>query len=597
MADPTLVTAADIARIAGVSRGTVSNWRRRRPDFPEPVGGTAVSPAYDRAEVEQWLKDRGTLPELSPEEELWRRVVDSARGGDLGEKVRQVALGLSRTDDLVGLEPDFEMKSKAALESLIDRYADTMGIPVTSAPVADLMAVIGEPGGGVVLDLACGTGELLAAAIRNGAAAVRGQEIDEALAELAGCRMSLEGGGKESDIAIGDSLRDDRFSGLTADMVLCHPPFGSKDWGQEELLHDPRWQYGAPGKNDPELAWAQAALAHLRPGGRAVMLMPPALAARPSARRIRAEMVRQGVIRAIVSLPAGTVRPQHVPVHLWVLEPPAGDVDPRVLFVDAAQKPDETWEQAMDRILAAWGEFTAHDAREQPGVVRAIDLLDDDVDLTPLRYAARPDREMSPAETAARVARLQDRLREVLAQATGDLPETAWPASKSDPRWRVVTLADLHRTKVATLYRGAAKPEPVILQPGDVTLPAIATGPEVRAIVVTGQEAGEPLRENVHLVRPNPGQADPWFLAGFLVGRSSLRAAITGTNADRIDARRLKVPLLPLTEQRRYGAAFQKLRESEIVARKVAAVTAELTELIRNGLTEGAMIPSDEQNT
>ena len=52
---PTLVTAAEISRLAGVTRATVSNWRRRHPDFPAPAGGTEASPAYDVAEVRAWL--------------------------------------------------------------------------------------------------------------------------------------------------------------------------------------------------------------------------------------------------------------------------------------------------------------------------------------------------------------------------------------------------------------------------------------------------------------------------------------------------------------------------------------------------------------
>ena len=50
------MTAAAIARLAGVGRAAVSNWRRRYPEFPKPVGGSPTSPTFDRAEVEAWLK-------------------------------------------------------------------------------------------------------------------------------------------------------------------------------------------------------------------------------------------------------------------------------------------------------------------------------------------------------------------------------------------------------------------------------------------------------------------------------------------------------------------------------------------------------------
>ena len=89
------LTAADIARLAGVTRATVSNWRRRHPDFPAPSGGTDASPAYDRTEVEAWLAGRGALPELPPEERLWHAVLEAATETDLGGAAAGMAIALS----------------------------------------------------------------------------------------------------------------------------------------------------------------------------------------------------------------------------------------------------------------------------------------------------------------------------------------------------------------------------------------------------------------------------------------------------------------------------------------------------------------------
>src|ERR1700677_1018186 len=50
------VTASGIASLAGVGRAAVSNWRRRYSGFPQPVGGTAASPAFDLRAVENWLQ-------------------------------------------------------------------------------------------------------------------------------------------------------------------------------------------------------------------------------------------------------------------------------------------------------------------------------------------------------------------------------------------------------------------------------------------------------------------------------------------------------------------------------------------------------------
>jgi N-6 DNA Methylase len=59
MADPNEVTAADIARIAGVGRAAVSNWRRRHADFPRPIGGPATSPTFSLDDVQEWLRANG----------------------------------------------------------------------------------------------------------------------------------------------------------------------------------------------------------------------------------------------------------------------------------------------------------------------------------------------------------------------------------------------------------------------------------------------------------------------------------------------------------------------------------------------------------
>ncbi|MFD3717887.1 hypothetical protein [Streptomyces sp. NPDC058674] len=39
---------AEVAGIARVARAAVVNWRRRRPDFPDPVAGIDVHPQLDR---------------------------------------------------------------------------------------------------------------------------------------------------------------------------------------------------------------------------------------------------------------------------------------------------------------------------------------------------------------------------------------------------------------------------------------------------------------------------------------------------------------------------------------------------------------------
>lgn len=76
----TEVTAAGIARLAGVGRAAVSNWRRRHADFPKPVGGTETSPSFALAEVEAWLRDQGKLAEVPLRERVWQQLAGHPEG-------------------------------------------------------------------------------------------------------------------------------------------------------------------------------------------------------------------------------------------------------------------------------------------------------------------------------------------------------------------------------------------------------------------------------------------------------------------------------------------------------------------------------------
>ena len=87
------VTAAEISRLAGVTRATVSNWRRRHADFPAPTGGTEASPAYELAAVQAWLAARGQLPAASAADDL--RTAVRARGQASGAPTRLLALVLA----------------------------------------------------------------------------------------------------------------------------------------------------------------------------------------------------------------------------------------------------------------------------------------------------------------------------------------------------------------------------------------------------------------------------------------------------------------------------------------------------------------------
>ena len=701
MSQQALVTAADISRLAGVTRATVSNWRRRHPDFPAPVGGTDTSPAYDLDAVRAWLSARGQLPSGSPAGELRIMLRAQLNVGSAAPLLFAVVLAAARSsrEDLANLTevPDDQISSwfrsaTGALASEVPGVAEAVsddleapllralvrqvfaegaeatadilserlledsnvaGTYLTPGPLSELMVglLANEAGASParVLDPACGSGSLLAAAARVGATEIFGQDVLTGQAAQTAVRLRLSAPTADIEVRAGDSLRSDAFSDQTVDAVLCNPPYADRQWGHDELAYDQRWAYGVPPKGESELAWVQHCLAHLTPGSRAVLLMPPAVAERASGRRIRAQLLRGGVLRAVIALPQGAAVPLHIGLHLWVLQQPEpnADLPETILFVDTATTPNKQtpdWPEFGDAVLTAWGAHCAgEDVAAIPGVraVNPIDLLDQAVDLTPARQVRGAHAAADPVQMAREAAALQAHLHRTAAEM-GEL--SGWgdwrPVGEQSQGWRTATAADLMRGGAVELLRSnpsrrdrPGDPEspagsedgvrrvltardviegrtasatfsgpegsgPIYpLRLGDVLLPEIfrSENPTV-ARVVEADDVDCLLGPHLMLFRPDPQRLDPWFLAGFLAATENVSAATTGTSVVRVDPRRLRVPLLPIVEQRRYGDAFRHLHAIRKVARLIAQATDETTRILSAGLTGGALLPPGHES-
>ncbi|WP_030888503.1 N-6 DNA methylase [Streptomyces sp. NRRL F-5053] len=689
------VTAAEISRIAGVTRATVSNWRRRHEDFPAPTGGTESSPLYDLTAVQEWLHKRGATPSAPPQQEL--RTALRMHGAGIGPRLFPLVFATSTqpAEELAKLAqlPDRDLVEQAnsattrlppvvpdagathyvqeeapavrallrtvqahgpqeALDLLASRELEDVaktGTSPTPAALASLMAGLLPDDVHNVLDPACGSGTLLVEAARHGAEGLYGQDLVPVQAQRTAIRLLISAPDAATTVHVGDSLRADAFPDLTVDAVLSSPPFGLRDWGQDELSLDPRWMYGVPSRVDSELAWVQHALAHLEPGGYAVLLMPPALAFRSSARRIRTELVRSRALRAVIALPPRVLAYAGIAPHLWVLQrpDPTDDERPSVLFVETTAAARDTrshsrevgtdWAAIERNVLPTWVAF--RDAPETftdaPGLARAVpvvDLLSEQTDLAPARHVRQTPADIDPARFAERAFGLRRQLAQIARPLTAT--ERRWrSAGESAREWRWATIADLTRGGAVTLFQTAARSpkgdsggnesgagQPVLLvrdllngaspsgtaqdirpgdeqpiQPGDVLLPrasASGDGPLIR--VADDADAEALLGPHIYLLRPNAQRLDSWFLAGFLGSRDNLASASTSTGSfTHLTPNRMRVPLLPLPEQSRYGDAFRRVHELRAAAHHTAALAQETADTLTDGLTLGALIPPD----
>ncbi|MGI5122308.1 N-6 DNA methylase [Marinactinospora thermotolerans] len=540
-----LVTGSEIARLAGVTRAAVSNWRRRYDDFPEPAGGASNSPLYVLAEVQAWLDRQRKGQEVSPEVELWQ-TMRAAYGEQMVTGLAEVAGMLAgergpRPPDDVAVRVQELVRTEtpvALVNGLAERFIESArragSDQVTSERVVRAVRHFAPPlpADATVFDPACGIGGLLLAVASETGARCRGQEIDADSARFARLRAELAG---RSDVRVvaGDSLRTDGWQDLRADLVVCDPPGGVTEWGREELLLDSRWELGIPSKAEGELAWLQHAYAHTKPGGQVLMVMPASVAYRKAGRRIRAELVRRGILRQVVALPPGTASSHAMPVHLWCLRRPGNaegtDTDHTVRMVDLTENnPDGGLEPRPDQVAD----------------VSLIELLDDIVDLTPGSHLRVRHRDY-PGEYVSLRKELEERIRRLAAL----LPDLEPGDGSGSLNGVTASIADLARAGLVA-YDG---PEPV--------------------------SASE--------------QLDTDFLRGFLRSSVNARRSTSASGTFRLDTRGARIPRMGIDEQRRYGSAFRALSAFEEGMREVDELSRRLAEVARDGLATGALAPEE----
>jgi hypothetical protein len=552
--------------MAGVVRAAVSNWRRRYPDFPKPVGGSSASPVFSWVEVEAWLKETGKASQLA-----------TAGGTDTGTQRIDIPPRAGAQYAVLRPRARKEMADRAVAD--LTRGELLARVMASLLPRSTLTAQspdVGDSGLPVVIDPACAEASLLLAVADRFGDRVRlaGQEIREKATAAAALNLRTSAHGVAYEVHTGDSLRDNRLSGYLggAAGVVCEPPFDRPEWPSAELTTDRRWEFGIPAPRDAELAWVQHCYAHLRPRGVAVVAVSPRTCIQFSGQHIRAALVRSGVLRDVIALPAGMSSVSGTDAYLWVLRRPYGAPDhAAVRMVDLSGLGDPAY---VPHEFAAW-ERLLEDG--DPGICRAVprlELLDGDASLLPSRRVA------TRAQAGAKdLADVTARLQALYARVGQGLPR--FEAPESPVRYTQVTIGELERGGALTIQSRDATP-----LPGDLLLRTLGRPPTV----ATGTAADDDGVAQV--VEIDQSRLDPYFVAGFLRNDAcSLPVANTLGALSRDDLRRCRVPRMPVAEQRRYGDAFRRLRELDDALTALARLSTSVIDQMVNGLTTGAVVP------
>jgi len=210
--------------------------------------------------------------------------------------------------------------------------------------VRTLVAVL-APHQGKVYDPCCGSGGMFvqsekfieAHGGKIGDVSIYGQESNPTTWRLAAMNLAIRG----IDFNLGkvpdDTFTKNQHSDLRADFVLANPPFNISDWWHASLENDPRWVFGTPPQGNANYAWLQHMLYHLKPNGRAgiVLANGSMSSSQNSEGDIRRKMVEADVVECMIALPGQLFFNTQIPACLWFLTKQKSIRKGEVLFIDA----------------------------------------------------------------------------------------------------------------------------------------------------------------------------------------------------------------------------------------------------------------------
>jgi type I restriction enzyme M protein len=305
--------------------------------------------------------------------------------------------------------------------------------------VKTLVAVL-APHHGKVYDPCCGSGGMFvqseefieAHGGKLGDVSIYGQEANPTTWRLAAMNLAIRG----IDFNLGrepaDTFVRDQHPDLRADFILANPPFNISDWWHASLTGDARWHYGDPPQGNANYAWLQHMLYHLKPTGRAgiVLANGSMSSSQNSEGDIRRAMVDADVVEVMVALPSQLFFNTQIPACLWFLAKEKRVRKGEVLFIDArklgtmiSRVQCELTEDVINRIgrtVASWrGETDDAGYQDIAAYCRSVpltEIAEHGHVLTPGRYVGAEDIEENDEDFADKMQKLTEKLGEQMAK-------------------------------------------------------------------------------------------------------------------------------------------------------------------------------------
>lgn len=345
----------------------VSDKYGGKPDaiIEVPEGGSFADMVKLKGDKEIGEKINKIISKLAEANKL-QGVIDQADFDDEDKLGRDKEM-IDRLSKLVAIFDDLDLRANRAegddllgdaYEYLMRHFATESGKSkgqfYTPAEVSRVMAKVVGIGPDTsqdqtIYDETCGSGSLLLKAADEAprGLSIYGQEMDVATWALARMNMILHGH-PTADLWRGNTLAAPYFkkkdgSLKTFDFAVANPPFSSKawmngiDWKNEAKLFK-RFGYGTPPARNGDYAFLLHLIKSLKPKGKGAIILPHGVLFRGNKEAdIRRNLVRYGLIKGIIGLPANLFYGTGIPACIIVIDKENARARTGIFMIDASK--------------------------------------------------------------------------------------------------------------------------------------------------------------------------------------------------------------------------------------------------------------------
>jgi type I restriction enzyme M protein len=407
-----------------------ARWEALRAMAKQPDIGKRIDDALALIESEN-PKLKGIL-----DKRYARAQLPDGKLGELVDLVSMIGFGVdaSQARDVLGQIYEYFLGQFASAEG------KRGGQFYTPASIVKTLVAVLAPHSGKVYDPCCGSGGMFvqsekfieAHGGKLGDVSIYGQESNPTTWRLAAMNLAIRGIEFNLGREPADTFTRNQHADLRADFILANPPFNISDWWSGSLMGDPRWEFGDPPQGNANFAWLQHMLYHLKPTGRAgiVLANGSMSSTQNSEGQIRQAMIEADVVEVMVALPSQLFFNTQIPACLWFLAKQKTVRKGQVLFIDArklGQMISRSQREMSDAdialigdTVAAWrGEAGAQEYADIAGFCRSVSLAEIAEHghvLTAGRYVGAEEVEDDDDVFAEKMQKLTEKLAEQMAK-------------------------------------------------------------------------------------------------------------------------------------------------------------------------------------